>query len=113
MEPSRGFKIAALVVALSVLATIAVAFGGAPSIVALAVPLFGPWAGMLYGHWDCTMAHQLPGWTLALCLALIAWVAALVRVRNRAGRIAAGSAAVLWVIAWELLALISVVNANS
>src|SRR5688572_17069153 len=35
-------------------------------IATLAVPLLGPWAGIAYGHSDCTMAHALPGWSLAV-----------------------------------------------
>ena len=76
-------------------------------------PLFGPWAGHLYGHSDCTMASAFPGPSLvllglALPLGLAAW-----RARRRGRLTVLVVLIVSWSIAWSLSALLSVVNSTS
>jgi len=76
-------------------------------------PAFGPWAGLLYGHSECTMASVFPAVAIAL---LALGVACLLGIRGRlpgVGRALALWATGLWAVAWELNALLSVVNTTS
>ena len=75
-------------------------------------PLLGPWAGYLYGHADCTMAHAAPELTATAVAMLVGAVAAVVALPERARwlrPIAAGAASLVWSAA----ALMSVVNTTS
>ena len=76
-------------------------------------PAFGPWAGLLYGHSECTMASVFPAVAIAL---LALGVACLLGIRGRlpgVGRALALWATGLWAVAWEFTALLSVVNTTS
>lgn len=79
----------------------------------LFAPLLGPWAGLAYGHHDCTMGTVMPAvsWGAAL-LGAVAIPTAL-RARSprlrRAGRIAT----LLWAVLWFGLAVLSAVNSTS
>lgn len=76
-------------------------------------PALGPWAGLIYGHRDCTMASVFPAVAIAL---LVLGVGCLFAVRGRlpgVGRAAALWVTGLWAVAWEFTALLSVVNTTS
>jgi hypothetical protein len=76
----------------------------------LLVPVFGPWAGMLYGHSNCTMGNQMPVASIALCVVgALALSATLLTWRRAAFPFVAG-ATMLWAVAWQLMALASVLN---
>ncbi len=87
------------------------AFGGAEP-AALLAPGCGPFAGMLYGHSDCTMWNQLRGWSLAtIGLGVAASVLAIVGSRRR-WPLAALLPGLAWSLAWTLLAVRSMINAS-
>jgi hypothetical protein len=79
-------------------------------------PFCGPWAGLLYGHSDCTLGNGAPLWSwlgaAALALAgLLAWrtngsPSKLRRIGAAVGVVAAASH-------WCWLALLSVANTTS
>jgi hypothetical protein len=77
-------------------------------LVSLLAPLFGPWAGVLYGHHECTLARSVP-LTATLVALGIAALAGAVFLRG-AWRTAFVGAGAVWAVAWELAALLSVVN---
>ena len=82
-----------------------------PEIQSILVPAWGPWAGWLYGHSDCTMASQWPvPVTAALTVGGIACLVVLCRKPARAARL---SAAGVWALAWEFAAITSVLNTTS
>jgi len=94
-------------------ATVVLCFLFRPEPGALFAPAFGPWAGVIFGHWSCTIARQLPVVSYAL-LALGA--AALAGVRFVPRQPARGlllALAALWAAAWEIAAVLSVLNTTS
>ncbi len=84
-----------------------------PEAGSLLAPAFGPWAGLLYGHSDCTMASVFP----VVAFALVALGAVSILAVRRLNRGRARSVALwvtgLWAVAWEIMALLSVVNTTS
>jgi len=85
-------------------------------IVSPLAPLCGPWAGLLYGHSDCTLGNVAPLWswlgTAALLLAgLLTWRAR--RSPSKVRRIGAGVLLVAAATHWCWLALLSVANTTS
>jgi hypothetical protein len=79
-------------------------------------PLLGPFAGELYGHRDCTLAHLAPEWSMAAAIALV--LAALGSWRlhaNRRALLRRASHALLACACmhWCLLAALSVGNTLS
>jgi hypothetical protein len=103
----RGWRIAWLVpFALGVLPCFALQREPA----SLIAPLFGPWAGLLYGHRECTMASQIPIPTLATSIAGVALVAGYLWLRPGAARTALATALIAWALAWTILATLSVLN---
>lgn len=84
----------------------------APQWRSIAAPLLGPWAGIVLGHADCTMASVAPGWTALSCVLVAASVGALLLGPSRRRWWTAalvGCAA----LAWSLAALASVANTQS
>jgi hypothetical protein len=80
-----------------------------PEPASLLAPLLGPWAGVLYGHWECTLASAHP-WRIA---AGSAGVIAAVALGWRRPGLVRGLAGVLLVcsgLAWLAAALLSVAN---
>jgi hypothetical protein len=85
-----------------------------PVVASFLAPLAGPWAGLLYGHSDCTMANTLPvpsftavglGITIG-CGLVFAGAESRWRHAWRAGLVA-------WGLLWNVLAALSVVNTLS
>lgn len=81
-----------------------------PEAGSLLAPAFGPWAGLLYGHRDCTFASFAPVAAFALLALGAGSLVALVRLRPGARRAVALWVMGLWSVAWELTALVSVLN---
>lgn len=109
-QPRRWAPLVAVALPMAPLACLAVAAEGP---LGLVIPILGPWAGVALGHWDCTMANQLPtiSWAIAAAgFAAGAWVAAATRsVQRSVGLILLAA----WSIAWCALALLSLINASS
>lgn len=88
-----------------------------PAPQACLAPLLGPWAGLLHGHSDCTLARTAPGlalWTSAALLAgLVA--AASVRARPFLDRRRLAWLGFTWatLLAWYASAILSIVNSLS
>jgi hypothetical protein len=82
----------------------------------LGVPLLGPWAGLLYGHSDCTLANVAPRWSWIGAGALALALAVLALSRRSEGRLPRASALVLWTLAWShwgALGWLSALNTTS
>ena len=79
----------------------------------LLAPVLGPWAGLLYGHEDCTLGNLQPlaSWTLLGSLPLAA--AGLYLGRDTRARPFALLAFVLVIALWCVFALLSVLNTTS
>jgi hypothetical protein len=77
---------------------------------ALVAPLLGPWAGLVFGHHECTMAVALPAWSAAACASGVAVLAAAVLLRRGGARGLIPFVATLWALLWVGLALLSVLN---
>lgn len=79
----------------------------------LLAPVLGPWAGVLYGHHDCTLGNLQPlaSWTLLGALPLAA--ASLYFGRDTRARPFALLALVLVIALWSAFALLSVLNTTS
>ena len=84
-----------------------------PRIGAFVAPFLGPWAGVAYGHYDCTMGHAAPLPSFGLAVFGAASGVGLVLARGANGRTLALSALVVWALGWELAAFLSFVNAGS
>ncbi len=81
-----------------------------PDARSLAAPLFGPWAGYVFGHGDCTMASVMPAWTaVAVTLGVVA-IMAFVLPRPTAVRAASPFVVLAWASMWVGLAVMSVLN---
>jgi hypothetical protein len=81
-----------------------------PEVRTLAAPLLGPWAGHLYGHRECTMASQMPGWSLASAVVGALALGILLLGRTPPWRTLAVLLLAVWSFAWSWLALLSVLN---
>lgn len=87
-----------------------------PEWASVLAPVFGPWAGWLYGHHECTMATQFAGGSLTLLCGLIAAIVGWCSVRTLRGgpaRTVFLSSVAIWVVAWSTLACLSVANSLS
>jgi hypothetical protein len=80
-----------------------------PEPASLLVPFFGPWAGVLYGHWECTLAAGHPWGLAAVALALVG-AAALAWRRGGILRGLAGGLLGALLLAWFAAALLSGAN---
>jgi len=84
-----------------------------PEPASLLAPPLGPWAGIAYGHHDCTMAAMLPGWTRAVVALGVVALAACIFGRRTRMRGVLPFLVTLWTAAWVALAWLSVVNTLS
>ena len=81
-----------------------------PEAQSVVAPLFGPWAGHLYGHDDCTLASAAP----SLAWGGIAFVGlALFVVWRAPHRAVEWICAVLGSLVWSAMAALSVANTTS
>ncbi|MEO0652047.1 MAG: hypothetical protein AAFZ65_15345, partial [Planctomycetota bacterium] len=77
-------------------------------------PWMGPYAGVLLGHWDCTMANVMP-WR-SLTAGALGVVSIGLLLFGSDTRWAAITGAVAWIafcLWWTVLALLSLINASS
>lgn len=83
-----------------------------PRLFSFCAPLLGPWAGHLFGHSDCTLAHAAPGWSFAavVLVASAAFAVWGISPRRRFLRIVVVANAAL---IWSVAALLSVANTLS
>lgn len=80
---------------------------------ALLTPVFGPWAGLLFGHSDCTLGNVAPLPSLALAaFGALSLAGAWLR-RGRRGQAALLVCVLTWAAGWDLAALLSVANTLS
>ena len=84
-----------------------------PEVNSLLAPLFGPWAGWLYGHSDCTLGNQAPGAAGGMVLLGIGALVGLVRVQTGVWHLLTVVVACTWTVGWELSALASIANTLS
>jgi hypothetical protein len=80
-----------------------------PEPASLLVPLFGPWASVLYGHRECTLAAGHP-WEIAIGSMAVVGAAAAAWRRGRILRGLAGVLLACFLLAWLAAALLSVAN---
>jgi len=73
-------------------------------------PLFGPWAGLLYGHSDCTMGNQAPVASVVLLVLGGAALAGAARAERRGVFASLMSLSVASCVCWGLAALLSIAN---
>lgn len=110
VRSARGWRIAWLV---PLVVCLAWSLLMRPEFASLGAPLFGPWAGYLYGHRECTLATVLPGWSFTLlgggALALVAYP----RARAAVPRILLATWIVAWSLAWSAFGVLSVLNSTS
>lgn len=81
-----------------------------PEVGSVIAPVFGPWAGHVYGHSDCTIASNAPGFSVALVALGAGSLVGVWLMRGRRGRSAVVAVAALWAVVWEIAALLSVLN---
>ena len=84
-----------------------------PESVSLVAPVLGPWAGVLYGHHECTLATQWPTATYVLVITGVALVIGILTLRGRPSHQWVLTGTALWAVAWETTALLSVANTCS
>ncbi|MBI5431883.1 MAG: hypothetical protein HZA52_03520 [Planctomycetes bacterium] len=84
-----------------------------PELRSFAAPLFGPWAGYLYGHHDCTLATISQSASVASAVFGALAFGAYARVRSRAARMTISLVLLLWSSAWAATAALSVLNTTS
>jgi hypothetical protein len=101
-------------VAVLLLACVGLSFAMQPEPGAVAAPLLGPWAGIAFGHSDCTLGNQIPGASLGLAALGVLLAVCLGRSKGHHGaRVVVLSLGLVWVAAWEFSALLSVLNTTS
>ncbi|MEM7205019.1 MAG: hypothetical protein AAF628_32495 [Planctomycetota bacterium] len=111
-DRARAGKRLLLVLAAIFVPIQALAFFGTGSGLALLGPIFGPWAGLLVGHYECTMGTVRPAASITLAVIAgpilgTAWLARPPLVRN----VMLGATA-LWAAAWCSFAVLSFINAS-
>jgi hypothetical protein len=107
-RPSRR----ALVLAFAIPAGIALVWSLLlrPEIPTLITPLLGPWAGIAFGHQECTMANAALEISVTVIASGFVVAAAWLFLRGSVARILVPALAAIWAVAWSTLALFSVVN---
>jgi len=102
----------ALVLAFAIPAAIALGWSLLlrPELPTLITPVLGPWAGVAFGHHECTMANAAPEVSTAVVALGIVVAAAWVFLRGSVARILVPALAAMWALGWCTLALFSVVN---
>ena len=78
---------------------------------ALVAPLLGPWAGLAWGHSECTMAKALPGPSYATVVALSVVLWLYLRAHASRGRAVLAALLFIAVLSWSALAVLSALNA--
>jgi hypothetical protein len=110
---TRRFGRAALLVAVPLVLATVWSLLLRPELVSLLAPLFGPWAGHLYGHQECTLASATPEVTIAAVALGALALASLALARGRVPRLLAWALAGAWTILWTGMAVLSVLNTLS
>lgn len=95
------------------LATLALCFALEPTPRSALAPVLGPWAGLLFGHAECTLASVSPLLSGMVTGLLLLSGLGLVLGRARPARPLALLAFVLALGAWCALAALSIVNLQS
>jgi len=111
MDATRRNTIAAFAFPFGIAVVLCFLFRPGPG--ALLAPALGPWAGVVFGHWDCTMAHQLPVLSYALLALGAAALASFLRIPRQPWRSLLFTVVVLWAAAWEAASVLSVLNTTS
>ncbi len=101
-----------LALALPYGATATLSLIGRPEVGSFLAPLLGPWAGLAFGHADCTLATILPLPSLALAVLGGVALSGAFRSRRRRTFVPFAILTVTWALAWCLAALVSVVNST-
>lgn len=83
-----------------------------PDLASLLAPWLGPFAGMVWGHADCTMWNQSRGAAIAAIALGLGSLALFVVADRRKGPLAALIPGALWSLVWCALATISALNAH-
>lgn len=81
-----------------------------PEAASLLAPFLGPWAGVTYGHHECTLASQSLPAALALAAVGLVALSGTGLLRTRRGYAAVVCVTVLWALTWEASAVLSVAN---
>jgi hypothetical protein len=102
-----------LAVAVLLLLSAGLSFAMQPEPGSAVAPLLGPWAGIALGHSDCTLGNQIPGASLGLAAVGVLLAVGLGRSKRHGARVVVLSLGLVWVAAWELSALLSVLNTTS
>lgn len=87
-----------------------------PEPASLIAPLLGPWAGLAYGHSDCTLGNQVPAWSWLSGVALVCSVPTAIQLQRSeraAVRRTALATVVLLGFQWFAMAWLSAVNTTS
>lgn len=116
MRPSFMGRPAAVVAFLEIAATAAFCCLLQSEWPSVAAPFWGPWAGMLHGHRDCTMATVMPTASRVVAGFLAVAALAIPLTRRSPHSLVRSGAALLFVVAlgaWCLGAVLSFVNMAS
>jgi hypothetical protein len=81
-----------------------------PELPTLITPVLGPWAGIVFGHQECTMANAAPEHSMVVIAFAFVVAAAWVFLRGTVARILVPALAAIWAVGWSALALFSVIN---
>jgi len=115
MQASRfGFRpITRIALVAPVLLAMVACFLMQPQPAALAAPLLGPWAGLAFGHMDCTLAAQFPIGSFALLGSGVLAFFGRLRASNDTVRTVLDVLLLLWLTIWCAFAVLSVLNTTS
>jgi len=81
-----------------------------PKLPTLITPVLGPWAGLAFGHQECTMANASPKLSTAVIAFGFVAAAAWAFLRGPVARVLVPALAAMWALGWSTLALFSVIN---
>ena len=81
-----------------------------PGVAAMLAWPFGPWAGLLFGHSDCTLGNQAPAPYAVLALVGAVALAGPMLARDQPWRGLTHALVSVWAVAWGGAALLSVAN---
>ncbi len=80
---------------------------------AVAAPLFGPWAGYMLGHADCTLAAVIPRRSYSLLISGVVICVIRLRVEEEVERDSYSVLLLLWSCIWLASGVLSVLNTTS
>jgi hypothetical protein len=80
---------------------------------ALAAPLFGPWAGYILGHADCTFAAVIPHRSYSLLISGVVICVVRLRAEEEVERDSWSLMLLLWSCLWLVSGVLSVLNTTS